>query len=165
MIMTRHMMAACAGIGRGHRVRPIPGHFGGIDASGARAAYDAFLARAAAEPGAVRTKSGLVYRELEAGRGAAPGATDSVTVRYRVTDPNGTVVEDSAEYGGAVTVRLSNVEPCVREAVRRMRSGGRSRFLCPPPPPGREEATEQRVPVAVEATLLAVGQTPLPHGH
>ena len=38
----------------------------------------AYLAKAAAEPGAVRTASGLIYREMSAGTGAVPTADASV---------------------------------------------------------------------------------------
>jgi FKBP-type peptidyl-prolyl cis-trans isomerase len=38
----------------------------------------AYLDKAAAEPGAVKTASGLVYRELRAGTGASPSASDTV---------------------------------------------------------------------------------------
>jgi hypothetical protein len=40
----------------------------------------AYLEKAAAMPGAIRTASGLVYRELKAGTGPSPKATDVVKV-------------------------------------------------------------------------------------
>src|SRR5688500_2314102 len=43
----------------------------------------AYLANAAAEVGAVKSESGLVYREVSAGSGASPRATDTVRVHYR----------------------------------------------------------------------------------
>ena len=44
-----------------------------------------YLEKAAAEPGAKKTASGLVYRELRPGTGASPKATDTVKVHYRGT--------------------------------------------------------------------------------
>src|SRR5580698_1746873 len=49
------------------------------------AASKAYLEKAAAEPGAVKTPSGLVYRELRAGTGTSPAPTDTVRVKYRGT--------------------------------------------------------------------------------
>jgi FKBP-type peptidyl-prolyl cis-trans isomerase FkpA len=45
----------------------------------------AYLEKAAAEPGAQKTASGLVYRDVTAGSGASPKATDTVKVHYRGT--------------------------------------------------------------------------------
>src|SRR5688572_16379905 len=45
-----------------------------------KAASVAYLLKAAAETGAVKTESGLVYREMSAGTGASPRATDAVRV-------------------------------------------------------------------------------------
>ena len=55
----------------------------------------AYLATAAAEPGAVHSPSGLVYHELAAGTGASPKATDKVRVNYRGTLVNGTEFDSS----------------------------------------------------------------------
>jgi len=60
-----------------------------------KAASKAYLEKAAAEPGAVKTDSGLIYREVKAGSGAAPSATDTVTVNYRGTLVNGTEFDSS----------------------------------------------------------------------
>ncbi len=38
----------------------------------------AFLDKAAAEPGAIKTSSGLIYTELRPGTGASPKASDTV---------------------------------------------------------------------------------------
>ena len=46
--------------------------------------YVGELQKAAAMPGAIRTASGLVYRELNAGTGSSPKATDIVTAHYPV---------------------------------------------------------------------------------
>jgi FKBP-type peptidyl-prolyl cis-trans isomerase FkpA len=157
-------LAALAGCtSRAPGTATVPGHFGGDP----NAAYARFQAQVAAEPGAVRTSSGLVYRELSPGDGAAPGESETVTVRYRVTTPDGRVIEDSGAYGGAVTVDLEQIQPCMREAVLRMRSGGASRFVCPLPeqPAGERAAATPPAPLAIEVTLVAVGQ-PLPQpGH
>jgi FKBP-type peptidyl-prolyl cis-trans isomerase FkpA len=55
-----------------------------------KANSSAYLAKAAGEPGAVKTPSGLIYREIRPGTGASPKATDTVKVNYR-----GTLVDGS----------------------------------------------------------------------
>ena len=50
-----------------------------------KAASQAYVEKAAAQPGAVRTESGLVYREITPGTGAHPTASDTVKVNYRGT--------------------------------------------------------------------------------
>ena len=54
-----------------------------------------YLEKAAAEPGAQKTASGLVYRELRPGTGASPQATDKVKVNYRGTLTDGTEFDSS----------------------------------------------------------------------
>src|SRR6185295_14051011 len=54
-----------------------------------------FLTKAAAEKGAVKTPSGLVYTELKAGTGPQPAATDKVKVNYRGTLTDGTEFDSS----------------------------------------------------------------------
>src|SRR5271166_254181 len=55
----------------------------------------AYLDKAAAQPGAVRTASGLVYRELRTGLGRSPNASDTVIVNYRGTLVDGTEFDSS----------------------------------------------------------------------
>ncbi len=60
-----------------------------------KAASAEYLAKAAAEAGAVKTDSGLVYKELTPGTGASPKASDTVKVHYRGTLVNGTEFDNS----------------------------------------------------------------------
>jgi FKBP-type peptidyl-prolyl cis-trans isomerase FkpA len=91
----------------------------------------AFLDTAAAEPGATRTPSGLVYRELAAGTGASPKATDKVKVNYRGTLVNGTEFDSSYKRNMPAEFPLNGVIPCWTEGVQRMKVGGKSRLVCP----------------------------------
>jgi FKBP-type peptidyl-prolyl cis-trans isomerase FkpA len=91
----------------------------------------AALEKAAAEPGAVRTGSGLVYRELTKGSGPSPKATDTVTVNYRGTLPDGTEFDSSYKHGQAATFPLSQVIACWTEGVQKMQVGGKSKLTCP----------------------------------
>ena len=56
---------------------------------GAAMAQDDVIAKAAAEKGAIKTDSGMVYRSLTEGKGASPKATDIVQVHYKGTFPDG----------------------------------------------------------------------------
>lgn len=67
------------------------------------------LAKAAAEPGAIRTKSGLVIQEVSCGVGAAPKATDTVRVHYEGRLLDGTVFDSSVRRGSAAEFPLDGV--------------------------------------------------------
>jgi len=91
----------------------------------------AFLDKAAIEPGATRAPSGLVYRELVAGTGPSPQATDKVRVNYRGTLTNGTEFDSSYKRNMPLEIGLNQVIPCWTEGVQRMKVGGKSRLVCP----------------------------------
>jgi FKBP-type peptidyl-prolyl cis-trans isomerase FkpA len=90
-----------------------------------------YLEKAAAEPGAVRTASGLVYRELKAGSGASPSASDVVKVHYRGTLVDGTEFDSSYKRNEPATFPLNRVIPCWTEGVQKMKVGGKSQLVCP----------------------------------
>lgn len=91
----------------------------------------AYLRKAAAEPGAVTTPSGLVYRELRAGTGASPTATDTVKVNYRGTLVNGTVFDSSYSRNEPAEFPLDHVIPCWTEGLQKMKVGGKAMLACP----------------------------------
>ena len=96
-----------------------------------KAKSKAYLDKAAAEPGAVRAPSGLVYRELAAGTGPSPKATDKVKVNYRGTLVNGTEFDSSYKRNAPAEFPLNGVIPCWTEGVQRMKVGGKSQLVCP----------------------------------
>ena len=91
----------------------------------------AFLAKAAAEPGAIKTASGLVYKELTAGTGASPAAADTVKVHYRGTLIDGTEFDSSYKRNEPAQFPLANVIKGWTEGVQLMKVGGKSRLICP----------------------------------
>jgi FKBP-type peptidyl-prolyl cis-trans isomerase FkpA len=91
----------------------------------------AYLAKAAAEPGAVKTDSGLVYRELKVGEGPSPKATDTVKVHYRGTLVNGTEFDSSYKRNEPAQFPLNGVIKCWTEGVQRMKVGGKAVLVCP----------------------------------
>jgi FKBP-type peptidyl-prolyl cis-trans isomerase FkpA len=87
----------------------------------------AYLEKAAAAPGATQSPSGLIYRELRAGTGTSPHATDTVKVNYRGTLVNGKQFDASE----GIKFPLNQVIPCWTEGVQKMKVGGKSELVCP----------------------------------
>ncbi len=90
-----------------------------------------FLAKKAQEEGAVRTESGLIYKEITAGTGESPAATDQVKVHYHGTLRTGEVFDSSVQRGQPATFPLNKVIPCWTEGVGMMKVGGKSQLVCP----------------------------------
>jgi len=96
-----------------------------------KATAAAYLGKAAAEPGAVKTASGLIYRELKAGTGASPVATDTVKVNYKGTLVNGTEFDSSYRRNEPAQFGLKGVIPCWTEGLQKMKVGGKAVLTCP----------------------------------
>ncbi len=94
-------------------------------------ASNAFLAKAAAQPGAVKTDSGLIYKELTLGTGDSPKPTDSVKVNYKGTLVDGTVFDSSYARNEPAEFPLNRVIPCWTEGVQKMKVGGKAQLVCP----------------------------------
>ncbi|KQP43723.1 FKBP-type peptidyl-prolyl cis-trans isomerase [Pseudorhodoferax sp. Leaf274] len=86
---------------------------------------------AAKEPGAQVTPSGLVYRSLQDGTGAAPGASDKVKVHYRGTFLDGKEFDSSYKRNAPIEFPLNGVIPCWTEGVQKMKVGGKAKLTCP----------------------------------
>jgi FKBP-type peptidyl-prolyl cis-trans isomerase FkpA len=96
-----------------------------------KAASAAFADEIAAEPGAERTASGLVFSPMAEGDGAMPTADDTVTVHYTGMLRDGTVFDSSVERGEPATFSLGGVIPCWTEGVQKIKVGGKAKLLCP----------------------------------
>jgi len=90
-----------------------------------------YLAKAAAEKGAVKTESGLVYIPVAEGTGASPAATDKVKVHYTGKLTDGKVFDSSVQRGKPIDFPLNGVIPCWTEGVQKMKVGGKARLVCP----------------------------------
>ena len=88
--------------------------------------------KAAKEPGATVSPSGLVYRSLAEGTGASPGATDTVRVNYRGTFADGSEFDSSLKNGGPIEFPLNRVIKCWTEGVQKIKVGGKAKLTCPP---------------------------------
>jgi FKBP-type peptidyl-prolyl cis-trans isomerase FkpA len=87
--------------------------------------------KAAAEKGATRTKSGLIFKSLKEGSGASPTATDTVKVNYQGTLTDGKVFDSSYQRNEPATFPLNGVIPCWTEGLQMMKVGGKARLVCP----------------------------------
>jgi len=96
-----------------------------------KAVSKAFLDKVAGEAGAVKTPSGLVFRELVPGSGASPKATDTVRVHYRGTLVNGKEFDSSYRRNQPAQFPLGGVIPCWTEGVQKMKVGGKAMLGCP----------------------------------
>lgn len=90
-----------------------------------------FLEEQAKASGAVRTESGLIYVETQAGTGESPAATDTVKVHYHGTLRDGKVFDSSVDRGQPATFPLNRVIPCWTEGVQKMKVGGKAKLICP----------------------------------
>lgn len=94
-------------------------------------AAEGFLADAAKEKGAKQTKSGLVYKEVKAGKGKQPSPASAVKVHYEGTLRDGTVFDSSIKRNKPAEFTLDKVIPCWTEAVQMMKVGGKAKIVCP----------------------------------
>ncbi len=96
-----------------------------------KAASQELLAKAAAEPGATKTESGLIYREITPGTGPSPTPTDTVKVNYRGTLADGTEFDNSAKHNEPAQFPLNHVIPCWTEGLQKIKVGGKAKLVCP----------------------------------
>ena len=90
-----------------------------------------YLEKAAAEQGAQKTVTGLIYQEIKAGKGAQPKDVDTVKVHYVGTLIDGKEFDSSVKRGEPVEFLLGQVIPCWTEGVAKMKVGGKARLVCP----------------------------------
>jgi FKBP-type peptidyl-prolyl cis-trans isomerase FklB len=92
----------------------------------------AFLAENGKKEGVTTTSSGLQYKVLKEGEGAAPKATDTVTVNYRGTLIDGTEFDSSYKRGEPATFQLNRVIKGWTEGVQLMKPGAKYQLYIPP---------------------------------
>lgn len=130
-----------------------------------RAAAHEFLVRNAKESNIRSNPSGLQYRVLAEGdpSGASPSPTDTVTVRYRATLPDGHEFDRSDIHDRAATFRVNSMLKGWQEAVLAMKPGAKWQLFVPPEL-GYGSSTPPGVPpgslLIYELELLRVDPSP-----
>ena len=102
-----------------------------ILATNERKKGEAYLATAAAQTGAQKLPSGMIYTEVQAGTGPSPKPMDGVRVQLKLTDVDGKVIESSLERGEPVHLIVGSAIPCLSQGFQKMKSGGKAKFVCP----------------------------------
>ncbi len=130
-----------------------------VGASAAFAQGDV-IEKAAAEKGAVKTLSGMVYRSLTEGSGPSPKETDVVRVHYKGTFPDGKEFDSSHKRGQPTEFPLNRVIKCWTEGVQLMKVGGKAKLTCPPSLAYGEKGAGGTIPpnatLQFEVELLAI---------
>ena len=122
-------------------------------------AGQAFLEKAAAEKGARKTASGLVFVEITPGAGDSPTATDTVKVNYTGKLMDGRVFDSSVPRGEPASFALNGVIKCWTEGLQMMKVGGKAKLVCPADLAYGDQGRSQIPPAATlvfEVELLEV---------
>jgi len=90
-----------------------------------------FLAENAKKKDVKTLPSGLQYKVLQAGSGASPKKTDSVTVNYKGTLIDGTEFDSSYARGKPATFQVNRVIAGWTEALQLMKPGGKWQLFIP----------------------------------
>ena len=102
-----------------------------IVATNERKKGEAYLEKAAAQSGAQKLPSGMIYKEVQAGTGAVPKPMDGVRLQLKLSDTEGKVLESSLERGEPVNLIVGSVFPCLAQGLQKMKAGGKAQFICP----------------------------------
>lgn len=93
---------------------------------------DKYRTEFAKKEGVKTTKSGLLYRLVEAGKGEVIKPTDTVKVHYTGKLPNGEVFDSSLERGQPAEFRLDQVVKGWTEGLQLVKKGGKIELVLPP---------------------------------
>jgi FKBP-type peptidyl-prolyl cis-trans isomerase FkpA len=90
-----------------------------------------YLENAAKEKDAQKMASGLIYRQIKAGTGAQPQASDIVKVHYIGTLIDGKEFDNSVKRGQPAEIPLGMAIPCWTEGIGKIKVGGKAKLICP----------------------------------
>lgn len=109
---------------------------------------------------AEKTASGLTFKTLAEGSGAAPGKNDGVEILYSAWREDGTTFATTEPANKPTTMFLYSTAPGFTEALQKMKVGGKAMFWLPPDIafPGKGRGKPETLVYAVE--LVAVKPVP-----
>ena len=120
------------------------------------------LVQAAAEEGAVRTESGLVFRLLRQGEGPRPVLGNRVQVHYEGRLMDGSVFDSSYDRGMPSSFGLSEVIPGWTEGLQMLNGGGKAKLTIPPDLAYGKRGKKGKIPscatLVFEVELLGIYQ-------
>jgi FKBP-type peptidyl-prolyl cis-trans isomerase FkpA len=90
-----------------------------------------FADNVAKQKDASTTPSGIVIRSITAGSGPNPAPDDVVKVHYEGKLIDGTIFDSSIQRGEPAEFPLNEVVPCWREALQKLKKGGKAQVVCP----------------------------------
>jgi FKBP-type peptidyl-prolyl cis-trans isomerase FkpA len=138
----------------------------GKEATKEKAASAAYLAKAAAEAGAEKLPSGLIFKSLKPGTGKQPAATDTVKVHYEGKLTNGEIFDSSKKRGQPTTFPLNGVIKCWTEGVAKMKEGEVAQLVCPSDiaygDRGRPPSIPGGATLVFEVELISIEAPPAP---
>ncbi len=121
---------------------------------------EAILAAAAAEEGAIRTDSGLVFRLLRPGTGPMPVVSNRVQVHYIGRFVDGTEFDNSYKRSGPSSFPLDRVIPGWIEGLQMLKGGGKVKLTVPAALAYGKEGKEDSIPsctvLVFEVELLGI---------
>jgi FKBP-type peptidyl-prolyl cis-trans isomerase len=92
----------------------------------------AYMEKAAAEPGAQKSPSGVIMTIQEPGSGAGPTTSDRVEVHYVGTLVDGTEFDSSRKRGKPAEFPVTGVIQCWTESLLKLKPGAKAKLVCPP---------------------------------
>jgi len=116
---------------QGPQIQKLVGERRAAAAAEETAAAGSVLAEAAAESGAKKTDSGMIYVSTAEGSGASPKPTDRVKVHYKGMLRDGSEFDSSIGRGQPAVFHLNRVVPCWTEGLQLMKVGGKAKLTCP----------------------------------
>jgi len=91
-----------------------------------------FIEKAAAEEGAVKTRSGAVYLMLKEGEGVPPTENEIVRLHFVSALIDKREMDSTYKRGEPEEDQLNHYIKCLTEGVQLMKPGGRAKLVCPP---------------------------------
>lgn len=109
---------------------------------------------------AEKSASGMTFKTLSEGSGAAPGKNDGVEILYSAWREDGSTFATTQPANKPTTMYLYSTAPGFTEALQKMKVGGKAMFWLPPDIafPGKQRGKPETLVYAVE--LVAVKPVP-----